>query len=262
MSNSRYEYVKKFEQPDPLLPHCWIVVRVDGRSFHKFSKEHEFTKPNDHQALMLMNKCAEEVINEYPEIEIAYGMSDEFSFILKKDTTLYGRRASKIQTSFVSHFAAAYVYWWGTFFPSKKLNYIPTFDARTICYPSHSSIRDYLCWRQVDCHINNLYNTCFWALVQKGHKTEEEAAQILKGKSYKANMNDILFSQFNINYNNEPQISRKGSILFKKKVEEVVLNPQTHQDVIRAKRTIVVVHEDLISSSFWQTPDTSELLKP
>jgi hypothetical protein len=31
----RYEYVKSFEQPDVLLPNTWIVVRIDGRGFHK-----------------------------------------------------------------------------------------------------------------------------------------------------------------------------------------------------------------------------------
>lgn len=29
-------------------------------------------------------------------------------------------------------------------------------------------IRDYFGWRQADCHINNLYNTCFWSLVAAG----------------------------------------------------------------------------------------------
>lgn len=35
MANSRYEYVKGFEQPDALLPQCWIVVRIDGKGFTK-----------------------------------------------------------------------------------------------------------------------------------------------------------------------------------------------------------------------------------
>lgn len=33
--NNRFEYVKTFEQPDILLPNTWIVVRIDGRGFHK-----------------------------------------------------------------------------------------------------------------------------------------------------------------------------------------------------------------------------------
>jgi len=33
MANSRYEYVRKFELDDTLLPGCWIVVRLDGKGF-------------------------------------------------------------------------------------------------------------------------------------------------------------------------------------------------------------------------------------
>ena len=33
----RYEYIKSFEQPDRILPNTWIVVRIDGRGFHKYA---------------------------------------------------------------------------------------------------------------------------------------------------------------------------------------------------------------------------------
>ncbi len=32
----RYEYVKKYELDDMLLPGCFIVVRVDGKGFTKW----------------------------------------------------------------------------------------------------------------------------------------------------------------------------------------------------------------------------------
>lgn len=35
LKEHRFEYVKSFEQPDVLLPNTWIVVRIDGRGFHK-----------------------------------------------------------------------------------------------------------------------------------------------------------------------------------------------------------------------------------
>jgi tRNA(His) guanylyltransferase len=63
------------------------------------------------------------------------------------------------------------------------LKSIPSFDSRTVLYPSDRALRDYLSWRQVDCHINNLYNTCFWALVNKASKTQREAENILKVRS-------------------------------------------------------------------------------
>lgn len=85
---------------------------------------------------------------------------------------------SKITTTVVSHFAASYVFYWSTFFPSTPLMYPPSFDARLVAYPNLKCIRDYLSWRQVDCHINNLYNTSFWALVDSGMSPEDSEKKL------------------------------------------------------------------------------------
>lgn len=47
MACSKYEYVKNFEACDKIVPNTWIVVRIDGKGFHKFSRKHNFEKPND-----------------------------------------------------------------------------------------------------------------------------------------------------------------------------------------------------------------------
>lgn len=41
LTDSRYEYVRQFEQPDALLANTWIVVRIDGRGFSKYV--HQFS---------------------------------------------------------------------------------------------------------------------------------------------------------------------------------------------------------------------------
>ena len=35
MAKSKFEYVRQFETEDRLMPNCWIVVRVDGKAFHR-----------------------------------------------------------------------------------------------------------------------------------------------------------------------------------------------------------------------------------
>ncbi len=78
---------------------------------------------------------------------------------------------------------------------------MPSFDGRAVVYPSIQNIRDYVSWRQADCkpsasfkvymartsllieaagHINNLYNTAFWALVDKEGKSATQAEKELK----------------------------------------------------------------------------------
>lgn len=120
MAKSKFEYVRSFETDDICLRNCYIVVRLDGRNFHKwvnsshylllllfqfvmglyynlycarFAEQHKFTKPNDNRALGLMTRSARSVIEELEDIVIAYGQSDEFSFVFKRTTTWFKRRA-------------------------------------------------------------------------------------------------------------------------------------------------------------------------
>lgn len=53
MANSRFDYVRSFEIDDTLLPNTWMVVRIDGKAFHKFSKVHDYEKPNDEMGLLI-----------------------------------------------------------------------------------------------------------------------------------------------------------------------------------------------------------------
>ncbi|CAI6339880.1 unnamed protein product [Periconia digitata] len=215
MANSRYGYVRAYEQPDILLPNTYIVVRIDGRGFTKLTARYNFVKPNDVRALHLMNAAAEAVMKELPDLVLAYGQSDEYSFVFPKDCQLFERRASKLTTTIVSTFTANYVFAWSTYFPDTPLTPpLPSFDGRAVCYPSEVNLRDYLSWRQVDCHINNLFNTTFWALVQKGGMERRAAEEELAG-TVAADKNEILFSRFGINYNNEPEIFKKGSVLYR-----------------------------------------------
>ena len=180
MANSRFEYVKKFEEEDRLTRGCFIVVRIDGRGFTKFTADHEFEKPNDERGLQLMVEAAKRIMKDYTEVLIGYGASDEFSFVIDREAQLYSRRASKIISTFVSAFTASYMFAWPQLFGSKPMLYPPCFDCRCVCYPRKKHVRDYLSWRQADCHINNLYNTSFWALVLKGHLSQRDAENRLK----------------------------------------------------------------------------------
>lgn len=197
-----------------------------------------------------MSYAATKVMKEFNEIVVAFGQSDEYSFVLHKSAEVYNRRASKILTCINSLFTSSYVFHWSDFIPNKKLLYPPSFDARIVLYPSDENMRDYLGWRQADTHINNLYNTVFWKLVLDGGLTNTEAQNKLSG-TYSSDKNEILFSSFGINYNNLPQMYRKGTILMRKHVEV----PDTD-----GKRTQVIVpfFIDLIRDQFWL--DHSEIL--
>ncbi|KAJ3088875.1 tRNA-histidine guanylyltransferase 1-like [Quaeritorhiza haematococci] len=275
MACSRYEYVKSYERNDSLLPNTWLVVRIDGHNFHRFSSEHNFAKPNDPRALQLASFCAEQVMTELKDICIAYGQSDEYSFVFRRKCNLYKRREAKITSVLVSLFTSNYVFYWRRFFGDVELKYPPSFDSRAVLYPTDENLRDYLSWRQADCHINNLmklyakssppsttkqYNTAFWALVQSptDPKTEREAESILKDTDSAAK-NELLFSTFNINYNKLPAMYRKGTVLYRKPQDVKEKSKRDGSEVVRRRNVITVDHCDIIGKEFWE--ENAYLLK-
>ncbi|KAI9817168.1 MAG: tRNA-His guanylyltransferase [Pycnora praestabilis] len=124
-------------------------------------------------------------------------------------------------------------------------------------------------------HINNLYNTTFWTLIQHGRMDAKEAERELMGSS-SAEKNEILFSRFGMNYNNEPEIYKKGSVVFHdyelvepsssaspkeileteelsggEKQTEMSKRQQEKDRKRRARAMITVQHVDIIKDEFW-----------
>jgi tRNA(His) guanylyltransferase len=94
MAKSRYEYVRTYERDEVALPTTYMVVRIDGKGFHRFSTRHRFDKPNDRRALDLMNAAARKAIESEAGqgIVLAFGESDEYSFVYGRTCALFGRR--------------------------------------------------------------------------------------------------------------------------------------------------------------------------
>jgi len=214
MAGSKYEYVRAFEQPDALLPSTYIVIRVDGHAFTKFTAEHGWAKPTDARGVCLMSAAALDVLREWGDVVFAYGQSDEYSFLLPPRAGVFGRRAAKLATGVASLFAAAFVLHWPRYFPGVPLQRAPSFDGRCVCYPRAAHVADYFRWRQVDTHINALYNECFWALVQRGGCTPAQAHERLKGTLSDAK-HELLHGTFGTNFAALPAAFKRGTTLMR-----------------------------------------------
>ncbi|XP_015791948.1 tRNA(His) guanylyltransferase-like [Tetranychus urticae] len=285
MANSKFEYVRGFEDAsDPiLLKNCFVAIRVDGQRFHQFSKAHNFYKPNDKRALDLMVEAATSVMKSfYPSIKIAYGQSDEFSFIVSRSSDLYNRRANKLLSLIVSTFTSSYVFHWSKYLKDVVLKYPPAFDGRCVMYPSEKEIIDYLKWRQVDCHINNLYNTTFYCLTGEYHSCEVNEnnetvfipmqnpkplsnfdAQVRLSGTVSSNKHDIMFLEHGVNYNNEREQFKKGSLLILERGDDSTSNVKKSSKKKSTKDPedikISCLNIDVVKSSFWE--DNSYLLE-
>ncbi|SCV73283.1 BQ2448_7209 [Microbotryum intermedium] len=284
MANSRYSYVRLHEIPDALLPSTFLIIRLDGKAFHKFSSAYAFIKPNDRRALDLMNAAAKRVMGGREvmgDLVMGFGESDEYSFLFKRSTKLHGRRNSKLVTLISSLFTTAYTFLWPQYFPDSplELDQLPIFDGRIVQYCTKTEVKDYFRWRQVDTHINNLYNTCFWTLVQKGGLTTQQANAELSG-TISSEKQELLFTRFGMNYNREEEMFKKGSIWVwvdeenvegeaesmeevEEGIDRLVLESQPIEPVnperprrrttkpSKPKRVLKLIHEDLIKDKFW-----------
>lgn len=82
MAGSRFEYVRRYEITDVAIPNTYLIVRIDGKGFHRFSAAHGFEKPNDIAALELMNEAARHVMSEFKgHVTMAFGESDEYRYV-------------------------------------------------------------------------------------------------------------------------------------------------------------------------------------
>lgn len=221
-----------------------------------------------------MNACAKEVMQKFDEIDLAYGHSDEYSFLFRKKTKVWNRRYDKILTNVVSCFSGSFPFLWKNFFPEQELLYVPSFDGRIVLLPTEREAKDYFRWRQVDCHINTQYNECFWNLINKDGYSHQQAYNTLI-TTQKKEKNELLFSKFGINYNDLPEIFRRGSILMRTEqilkgghVAEQVDITQMESDKVAPPEEIpsdattpcqrdalekfTLSHENLVSDIFWE----------
>ncbi|CAK9137992.1 unnamed protein product [Ilex paraguariensis] len=149
---------------------------------------------------------------------------------------------------------------WEEFFPQKELRFPPSFQSRVISCASMEVLQSYLAWRQSDCHLENMYNTCLWMLIKSGN-TELEAREIVKAEigaennlkeKQKHKQNELLFQKFGINYTELPSIFRQGSSIFKTKAEEIVKYNDNGTPVKRLRKKVVLVYsKNIAARSFW-----------
>uniref|UniRef100_A0A673VQH3 Probable tRNA(His) guanylyltransferase n=1 Tax=Salmo trutta TaxID=8032 RepID=A0A673VQH3_SALTR len=190
----------------------------------------------------LMTRSTRSVMEDLDDIIISYGQSDEFSFVFKRiSVVLFLCVASQLSSSY-------------------PLLYPPGFDGRVVLYPSNRNLRDFLSWRQADCiHSSAPCIPVFWRLVQKGGLTTTQAEDRLK-RTLAADKNEILFSEFDINYNKEPVVHRNQMTRWKiwRCLEETVTksvklpNEEEEVPVTRTRRRVSAHHCDVIGDEFWE----------
>jgi tRNA(His) 5'-end guanylyltransferase len=208
-----YEKVESGRRLIPLIPVC---IRLDGRSFSRFTKK--LDRPYDERFIKVMQATTKHLVEE-TGARIGYTQSDEITLVLYSDnikSSIYFD--GKIQKMVSTLAATCSVYFnkylneeFGkdkeTLFPVGAL---PTFDCRIWNVPNITEATNVLVWRELDATKNSVSMAC--------HKHYSHEEMMNKGR---ADQMDMLIEK-GINWNDYPSSFKRGTYYQRVTVEKVL----------------------------------------
>lgn len=206
-----------------LLDYVPAVARMDGKSFHTFTRG--MGRPFDATFSSLMVETMTYLVKE-TGASAGYTQSDEISLVWEQSKPesqlIFDGRVSKM-VSILASMTTAYFnrLLWNTW-PSKALK-LPVFDARVFSVSSRSEAVRYLAWREADATRNSI--------TMAAHSVYSHRDLHRKSSAEKQEM---LF-QKGINWNDYPNAFKRGTYCIRRKIvrkylaEEIEMLPAMHE---------------------------------
>lgn len=176
-----------------------IVIRVDGRAFHRYT--HSFDKPFDDTLRNLMAQTAVAMCRNLSGAKFAFTQSDEISVLLTNDDTLntepfMGNVVQKLVSISASMATQKFA---ESLIANDALSLgIPQFDSRVFVLPP-DEVENYFLWRQLDATRNSIRMAAY---AHFSHK------QLLNVTNKQAQ--DMLFTEKGVNWNDYPIMHKRG----------------------------------------------------
>lgn len=177
-----------------------LVVRLDGKAFHTFTKG--MARPFDQKLSDLMVGTTKALVDRFHAL-VGYCQSDEITLVwyLPSESSAEYPFAGRLQK--VESLTAAFATAWfnrnlGQYFPD-KVDALPTFDSRAFVVPNLMEAYHAVLWRQQDCTKNAISMA---AQSMFSHKA-------LQNKNGPA-MQEMMFSQHGVNFNDYPSAFKRG----------------------------------------------------
>lgn len=151
--------MKKYEKAwsNNLPPNSWVVMRLDGRAFHTWTRRAR--KPFDDRVIESMRHATGRLAEEIPGFKIGYTQSDEATIVFT-DTDNYnselwfGGKIQKIVSVAASSFTSYFTQYHSLFEEPVNMK-SPTFDCRVFSMPK-DDVPNIIFWRQKDWERNSL----------------------------------------------------------------------------------------------------------
>ena len=243
-----YEEVTNYKLP---LRSC-IIVRIDGRAFHTFTKG--FEKPYDEIFIRSMQKTMLSICESIQGCQFGFVESDEISILIWETNNeadpWFSNRLQKI-CSMTSSMATLYFNRYFTeilssYSETEKPNHYKAikdgaiFDSRVFIIPE-SVINPYFVWRQNDCTRNSILG-----LSQKYFSHKQ-----IQGMKCDELQNKLL-TEKNINWNDEPTVNKRGTCAYKI-VDDI--DKQSHIWILDLNMPILNEEKDFVYSKIIFPPE-------
>lgn len=220
----RYEEVSDTK----VLPSIYMVARLDGKGFSKFTKNKGLLKPFDDRMNIAMKSVVEYLMTESGFSFIyGYTQSDEISLLFTLEENTFNRKLRKLNSVLSGLASAKFTNYFGS---------IASFDCRISQLPTQELVKDYFSWRQADAVRNSLNAYVFWNLVSKGYSNT-------KATSFMYNLSNIkkkeyLLSQ-GINFNDIITWHKTGVGFYFEVYTKEGFNPKLNETTIVFKKRLV-----------------------
>jgi len=200
-----------------LVPNMHTVIRLDGRSFSKFTKR--FKKPFDDDFVDMMNKTTKYLCENMQNVKFGYVQSDEISLYISDlgsyDDELPFKGNIQKLVSITASMAGAYFSMLLMKYEIEKLGLnsdkvfnrdikLPEFDSRVFQLPNINELINCFIWRQRDCVKNSISS------VGQANFSPSE----LKYKHIDQ-VQEMLFTSKGINWNEYPIGLKRGRMVLK-----------------------------------------------
>lgn len=204
LSNRMKIYESGYDQT--LTPNLPIIIRIDGKSFHSWTKGCE--KPYDRNLLNLFDKTTRFLIEKTNAV-VGYTQSDEINLVLwnynkPESQVFFNGRTNKLNSVIASMTTAYFNSLASVQFPEKPFAF---FDARSFAVPSLEEAVNHLIWREQDAVRNSIQ-----LLAQSLYSQN----QLHKKNS--SDLHDLLHDK-GVNWNDEPSRFRRGGYFKRKLIE-------------------------------------------
>ena len=206
-------------QPIQVPKNSKIIVRLDGRSFHKLAKDLNLIKPYDENFYQVMSKVCNELFKEFSPVFV-YTFSDEISLLLERIP--FDGRIEKINSVIASFTASSFVLHYDADFKKP-----PSFDSRIIPI-SDEDVLKYFKWRQDESWKNCIASYGISFLKSKySNKIANDKINGLKSSE----IHELLY-QNGINLNDVETYKKRGIAVYRKNKKVVGFNKKENKEQV------------------------------